>query len=144
MATIQFNNNDTAHSIKGKSQLKKFLLNIFKEENVEVSHISYVFCNDKYLHRLNQTYLEHDTLTDILTFTLSDVGSPIVSDIFISVERVKENAEKLKVSYSEELLRVIIHGILHLCGYNDHSKMEKTFMRTKEDFYLAAYPYRST
>jgi rRNA maturation RNase YbeY len=89
------------------------------------------------LLKLNQQYLNHDTLTDILTFTLSGSSLPIVSEIYISIERVKENAADLKINFLSELYRVIIHGILHLCGYSDTSKLEKSEMRKKEDYYLS-------
>lgn len=86
---------------------------------------------------LNQQYLNHDTLTDVLTFTLSDTGSPVIAEIYISIERVHENAALLKTTYSQELFRVMIHGILHLCGYLDHTLKQKTLIRKKEDHYLA-------
>jgi probable rRNA maturation factor len=86
---------------------------------------------------LNRQYLNHDTLTDILTFTLSGTASSIVAEIYISVERVRENAVSLKTDYQQELLRVMIHGILHLCGYSDHTPKQKTLMRKKENHYLS-------
>lgn len=87
--------------------------------------------------KLNQQYLNHDTLTDILTFTLSNSKMPLVSEIYISIERVKENAGSLDIPFLNELHRVMIHGVLHLCGYSDHSDVEKLMMRQKEDFYLS-------
>ena len=93
--------------------------------------VSYIFCKDDYLLTLNQQYLNHDTLTDILTFTLSGTDSAIVSEIYISVERVKENAISLKTDYQQELFRVMIHGILHLCGYSDHTPKQKSINAKK-------------
>jgi len=88
------------------------------------------------LLKLNQQYLNHDTLTDILTFTLSNSSLSIVSEIYISIDRVQENANEMKIDFTKELYRVMIHGILHLCGYKDHTEEEKRIMRQKEDFYL--------
>jgi rRNA maturation RNase YbeY len=106
------------------------------QEKVVFKTISYIFCNDEFLLKLNQQYLNHDTLTDILTFTLSNSSMPLVSEIYISVERVKENAINLDVPFLSELYRVMVHGVLHLCGYSDHSDSEKLIMRQREDFYL--------
>jgi probable rRNA maturation factor len=122
--------------VKLNRSLRVFLVSIFRNERVPLERLSYVFCTDDYLLSLNQQYLFHDTLTDILTFTLSEPRQPVEGEIYISVDRVRENAIKFKNEYDRELLRVIIHGILHLCGYNDHTSAEKTKMRKKEDLYL--------
>jgi rRNA maturation RNase YbeY len=98
----------------------------------EVEAINYVFCNDEYLLGINQEYLRHDTLTDIITFELSGPGQPLLADIFISVERVRENAANFKVSFLSEIRRVIFHGVLHLAGYKDKKKEDKKRMREKE------------
>ena len=137
MGTISFNNLGVSTILKDKLLLKTLLSSIFAEEGYDFKSVSYVFCTDEFLLKLNQQYLKHDTLTDILTFTLSGTSLPIVSEIYISLERVKENAQNLKVNYEDELHRVMIHGILHLCGYEDHSLKEKSKMRSKEDFYLS-------
>ncbi len=137
MGKISFNNNNINPSLKNKSQLKDFLAAIFEEEKTDFESASYIFCTDDYLHTLNQRYLNHDTLTDIITFTLSGPQRPIISEIYISVDRVRENADSLKVSFVDELHRVMIHGILHLCGYSDHTKELKSAMREKENQYLA-------
>lgn len=137
MGTISFNNRGVSTILKDKLLLKTLLSSIFAEEGYDFKSVSYVFCTDEFLLKLNQQYLKHDTLTDILTFTLSGTSLPIVSEIYISLERVKENAQNLKVNYEDELHRVMIHGILHLCGYEDHSLKEKSKMRSKEDFYLS-------
>ena len=141
MGTIQFNNNGISPSIRDKQKLKQFLASIFSNEGVKFKSISYIFCTDEYLLTLNQQYLDHDTLTDILTFTLSGKDPAIISEIYISVERVKENAFSLKTVYPEELFRVMIHGILHLCGYSDHTPKQKALMREKEDYYLSQYSF---
>ena len=136
MGTISFNRQGVDPHLKDKLLLKTFLTSLFAEEKVDFKSVSYVFCTDKYLLRLNQEYLKHNTLTDILTFTYSDSSLPIVSEIYISIERVMENANFLNVDYEDELHRVMIHGILHLCGYNDGTPKQKADMRAKEDFYL--------
>jgi probable rRNA maturation factor len=141
LGTILFNNNGISPAIKEKAELKQFLVSIFENENVQFKSVSYIFCKDDYLLSLNQRYLNHDTLTDILTFTLSGRATLIISEIYISVERVKENAFHLKTNYRQELYRVMIHGILHLCGYSDHTPMQKSLMRKREDFYLSQYSF---
>ncbi|MEO6844577.1 MAG: rRNA maturation RNase YbeY [Ginsengibacter sp.] len=139
MSIISFNNHGISSNLKDKLLLKTFLSTIFIEEGIGFKSISYIFCNDAYLLKLNQAYLNHDTLTDILTFTLSGSSLAIVSEIYISIERVKENARELNVNYETELRRVMIHGILHLCGYDDLSDSQKIEMRLKEDYYLSKY-----
>jgi probable rRNA maturation factor len=141
LETISFHNNGISPKIRHKKESKDFLVSIFKNENVPFKSISYIFCRDQYLLALNQKYLRHDTLTDVLTFTLSDKAPAIVSEIYISVERVKENAISLKCDYQHELFRIMIHGILHLCGYKDHSPAERTIMRKKEAYYLSLLPF---
>ena len=136
MGTISFNKQNIDPHLKDKLLLKTFLTSIFTKEKVDFKSVKYVFCTDEYLLRLNQEYLKHNTLTDILTFTYSDTFSPIISEIYISIERVRENAGFLKIVYQDELHRVMIHGILHLCGYNDGTPKQKADMRAKEDFYL--------
>ncbi|HET7115748.1 MAG TPA: rRNA maturation RNase YbeY [Hanamia sp.] len=137
MGTISFNNHGVSEVLKDKLLLKTFLSSIFAEEGFDFKSVTYVFCKDEFLLKLNQQYLKHDTLTDILTFTLSGTSLPIVSEIYISIERVKENALSLGENYENELHRVMIHGILHLCGYKDYSPKEKAEMRSKEDYYLS-------
>lgn len=137
MSTISFKNHNIKSELKDKLLIKSLLARVFAEEKVEFKSISYIFCTDEYLLKLNQEYLNHDTLTDILTFTLSGTTLPVVSEIYISIERVRENASKLGLPYRLELYRVMIHGVLHLCGYDDHNPEEKAIMRKKEDLYLS-------
>ena len=137
MGTITFTNHKTKVNIKNKLLLKSLIARVFAEEHVAFQSVSYIFCTDDFLLKLNQEYLKHDTLTDILTFTLSGSSLPVVSEIYISVERVLENSSDLKIPFTTELNRVMIHGILHLCGYNDHTPEEKKTMRKKEDYYLS-------
>ena len=112
---------------------------LIRTEGQNVGEIHYIFCSDEYLLQLNQTHLNHDTLTDIITFQYNEPGEPVVSDIYISVERVKENAISFAVSFSDELLRVIFHGALHLVGYKDKTSAQKTEMRRMEDKYLSVF-----
>lgn len=105
---------------------------VVSSENKELGEVSYIFCNDEYLLEINQQYLNHDTLTDIISFDYTE-GSLISGDIFISIDRVLENANELNIDFNEELKRVMIHGILHYCGYKDKSSDDEILMRTKED-----------
>lgn len=120
-------------------KLKKIIKKIFFAERKTLSQISYVFCNDEYLLELNQKYLKHNTYTDIITFNLSNSESIINAEVYISVERVKENSKVLKEEEESEMARVVFHGSLHLCGYNDKTKGERAVMREKEDEFLKHY-----
>lgn len=115
-----------------KNDLKKWIKNIALSENYRVGEVNYIFCDDAYLHTINVKYLNHDTLTDIITFDYTQQNT-IHSDIYISVERVRENAVDFNTSFEKELLRVMAHGILHLCGYKDKTKQESELMRQKEE-----------
>lgn len=103
-------------------------------EGYELARIDFIFCSDEFLLEVNRTHLDHDFYTDIITFPLN--ANPIMAEIYISLDRVKENAASFKVSFREELLRVIIHGVLHLCGYDDHEEDDIAFIRKKEEYYL--------
>ncbi|GAA4338015.1 rRNA maturation RNase YbeY [Flaviaesturariibacter amylovorans] len=122
-----------------RTSLKKFLLDLAKEEGMGVEAINYIFCSDEYLLEINRQHLNHDTYTDIITFPFSPQGAPILSDIYISVERVRENAGKYGHSFAAELHRVIFHGLLHLCGYKDKKKEEQKAMREREEYWLGRY-----
>ena len=122
--------------------MKDFILSLFKKEKISFKHLTYIFCSDKYLKDLNKRFLNHNFYTDILTFKISGEDEPIVSEIYISTERVLENSKKFEQSYDSELLRVVIHGALHLCGYKDDTAKNKKIMRGKEDYYLETW--RST
>lgn len=135
--TIDFFTLSVTLSLKKRRILRKCLNDLVIRENNDLNSgdVSVIFCDDSYLHDLNQKYLKHSTLTDIITFDYR-AGNMLSGDIFISVERVKENAKKYSQPYKRELSRVIIHGFLHLCGYKDKTKQEKKLMTLKEDFYL--------
>jgi probable rRNA maturation factor len=120
------------------SLLKKFILHIFKKESKKLGSLNYIFCTDKFLLEINQKYLKHDFYTDIITFDLSE-NKAVRAEIYISIDRVRENARKLGGSFKSELHRVIFHGALHLCGYNDKTNAEKKKIRVKEDHYLNKY-----
>ena len=111
---------------------EKWIERVIASEGKKLEEISYIFCDDEYLLNLNEEFLKHDTYTDIITFDYS-VGKILQGDIYISTERVKENSDEFNVSFEEELRRVIIHGVLHLCGYKDKTKEQSLLMRQKEE-----------
>lgn len=139
MTPIFFNYADATLYYKGKTQLKTNVLNLFQQEGASVVRIDYVFCSDEYLLQLNQRHLQHDTLTDIITFDLSEQPGRVIAEIYISIDRVKENAIIHKVTFESELRRVVYHGALHLCGYKDKTLNQKAKMRAKEDKYLKMF-----
>ena len=123
---------ETGFTLQNPDEVGQWVSKIITQEKCEEGEISYIFCDDEYLHKLNLEFLNHDTLTDIISFDNS-LGNQINGDIFISVERVKENAETFNVTFQNELHRVIIHGALHYCGYKDKSEEDASVMRKKED-----------
>ncbi|MCL4155294.1 UNVERIFIED_CONTAM: hypothetical protein GTU68_005674, partial [Idotea baltica] len=120
--------------------LSEWILSIISEKNFSLGEINYIFCDDEYLHKLNVEFLNHDTLTDIISFD-NTVGNLVSGDIFISVERVKENAIDFNVSFDEELYRVMIHGVLHYLGFNDKSEKDNLVMRKAENDALMLLSY---
>ena len=124
--------------LQSRTKLKKFIELIFKKEGRPLLSINYIFCTDKALLEINKQFLKHDFYTDIITFDLSE-SDEIAAEIYISVDRVRDNASLLGVSFKSELHRVIFHGALHLCGYGDKTKGQKAEMREKEDYYLRKY-----
>lgn len=127
------------YSLRDRTRLKSFLPTIFKAEGRDLNSLTYIFCSDKYLLEVNKTYLKHDYYTDIISFNLSGETKSVDGEIYISVDRVVENARKIGVSIKTEIHRVIFHGALHLCGYSDKTKYEKIGMRNKEEEYLDKY-----
>jgi len=125
-------------SLQNRGNLKIFIEDIFKKEKKQLSSLNYIFCSDKKLLEINQSFLNHDFFTDIITFDLSE-DENICAEIYISVDRVKENSKALKASFTSELHRVLFHGVLHLCGYKDKTKAEKQKMREKEEYYINQY-----
>lgn len=132
---ILFTKSDVTFRFSNAAAIRKWILVALKKEGFAAGNIQFIFCSDDYLLQLNQQYLHHDTLTDIITFDYRE-EKKISGDIFISIDRVKENAEKFNVPFKDELHRVMIHGVLHLCGYKDKDKKRKQIMREKENFYL--------
>ena len=130
-------NYETAFILKDENKISNWIEHIISNHGFEVGDINYIFCDDDYLHKLNVEFLQHDTLTDIISFDHT-LGKLIGGDIFISVERVKENATTFQVSFEEELHRVMIHGVLHYLGFNDKSEKEKEIMRNKENEALSS------
>lgn len=129
---ISFFNEDIEFILKKKKTYKNWIFALIETQQGYLKEINFVFCSDKYLHQLNVTYLSHDTLTDIITFPYEHFPD-VAADIFISIERVKENALDFKLDFEIELVRVMAHGILHLCGYGDKNEQEKAIMRSKEN-----------
>ena len=125
-------NSETSFTLKNQKKLVEWISDVVSSEGFQVGEINYIFCDDVYLHKINQEFLNHDTFTDIISFDYT-LGKEVGGDIFISIERVLENAEKFNEVFENELHRVMIHGILHFMGYKDKTKKEKTLMRTKED-----------
>ncbi|MFN7688721.1 MAG: rRNA maturation RNase YbeY [Chitinophagaceae bacterium] len=144
MGSIHFFEEKTAAWFKGRRAMKALLIELFRKEKVELDAIQYVLVSDEALLEVNRSYLNHDYYTDIITFDLSAPGSAKVSDIYISLDRVEENAKQYNQSRINELRRVMIHGCLHLCGYKDKLKTDQLRMREREDYYLRLYTKRST
>lgn len=136
---VSFHYIDAKFYFEKREKLKDFILQLFKREGKKVESINYIFCKDEYLLTLNVEYLNHDTYTDIITFFYSEKDQPITSDVYISIERVRENAEKFGTSFKNELMRVVFHGALHLCGYKDKTEGQKAEMRKMEELYLSIF-----
>lgn len=136
---IQFFFSASNISLSNRNILKHFIATIFKSEGKHLQHLNYVFCSDDFLLDINRTSLNHDYFTDIITFDLSSVKGKVEGEIYISVDRVRDNAQSLSLTIQEELHRVIFHGALHLCGYKDKLPKDIKAMRAAEDKYLALY-----
>ena len=131
-------NYETGFELHGEELYQDWLSRIIISEDKKEGEISYIFCDDEYLLQINIQYLDHDTLTDIISFDYT-MGNEISGDIFISVERVKDNAAEFNVSFDEELKRVMAHGILHYCGYKDKTEQDEIAMRQKEEEKIALF-----
>lgn len=137
--TINFFNEEIDFSLNDENKTKNWILEIASQNKYKINNINYVFCSDEYLLQVNIEHLNHNYYTDIITFDLSEKEDEIESDIFISIDRVTENAVTNNNTFDKELLRVIIHGLLHLIGYNDKSNEEKLLMRKKEEECISLY-----
>lgn len=131
-------NYETDFILENETDYEDWITLSIQSEKKSLGELTYVFCDDDYLHKINVEYLNHDTLTDIISFDYTE-GDVISGDIFISVERVKDNASDFNTSFNEELKRVIIHGVMHYCGYKDKSKEDELLMRNKEDEKIAMF-----
>ena len=131
-------NYETDFVLNNEEAFEEWLSAVILSENKKEGEISYIFCDDEYLHKINVEYLNHDTLTDIISFDYT-VGNELNGDIFVSIERVRDNALDFNVSFEDELKRVLAHGILHYCGYKDTSDSEAELMRSKEDEKIAMF-----
>jgi len=135
---ILFFNEDITFTLKNKQKVRQWIAETVKTEGFSrIAELNFIFCSDAYLLEINKQYLQHDTFTDIVTFDSSEDEEVIAGDIFISIERIQENAQKFGVTEVDELHRVIIHGVLHLCGFGDKKKAEKELMTAKENEHLA-------
>jgi probable rRNA maturation factor len=137
MPTIHFFEEDITYKLKNKLKVRQWITDTIIAEGFKLQELTYIFCSDAYLLQINQQYLAHDTYTDIITFDNSEYEGEITGDIFISIPRIQENASLFKVSETDELHRVIIHGALHLLGYKDKTPLDNKNMTQKEDQYLA-------
>ena len=129
-------NYEIEFSLQDEASVSTWISNLINEEDCREGEINYVFCSDDYLHKINIDFLDHDTLTDIISFDYS-VGKELHGDIYISIDRVIDNAKDFDVQFRDELARVMVHGVLHYCGYKDKSEEDVKIMRSKEDYYLS-------
>ena len=137
--TIFFNNADKSTSLRSRTELKTFINKQCLKEGVHIKTLQYVFCSDTFLLDINKRFLNHNFYTDIISFDLSEQKGSLIGDVYISIDRVKENAKTEGNLYTHELLRVIFHGALHFCGYKDKKPADQKTMRSMEDKWLKAY-----
>ncbi|MDQ3017659.1 MAG: rRNA maturation RNase YbeY [Bacteroidota bacterium] len=136
-AGVHFTNHEINFTLTHQQEVAVWIADAIKEEGFGLDRIDYIFCSDEYLLSINREHLEHDDYTDIITFPLEE--DPIVGEIYISIDRVKENAESFNTTFENELHRVMIHGVLHLCGYDDHDDDDVEEIRKKENYYLGLF-----
>ncbi|MFD2246734.1 rRNA maturation RNase YbeY [Pontibacter ruber] len=134
---IEFISEDVDFSLPNPDKVSDWIASVIEQHEQELIGLTYVFCSDDYLHAINVEYLDHDTLTDIITFDNADEEGTIEGDIFISIDRVRDNATTHGTSFEDEMHRVLIHGVLHLLGYKDKSPEEEVQMRKQEDSCLS-------
>ena len=142
MEKINYFYEDTSFELREQEQIARWVIHTAEVEGYEVAAVNYIFCSDEYLLQVNIDHLQHDYYTDIITFDNSEREGTVESDIFVSIDRIADNAEDQGIAFEDELRRVIIHGILHLVGYNDKSQQEKETMRAKENAYLSLPEYQ--
>jgi probable rRNA maturation factor len=134
---IEFFSEDIEFSLDNPEQISDWIADVIEQNDQELVSLTYIFCSDEYLHQINLEYLDHDTLTDIITFDNADIEGTIEGDIFISIDRVRDNAATHSTSFEDELHRVIIHGVLHLLGFKDKTPEQEATMRKLEDSSLS-------
>jgi len=137
--SISFNKADKNAKLANRTALKAFIEKSIKKEGLSIETLQYIFCSNKFLLDINRSYLQHDYYTDIISFDLSETKGKLIGEVYISIDRVKENAKTHKTSLKEELLRVIFHGALHFCGYKDKKPADIKKMRSQEDKWLKSY-----
>ncbi len=141
-AAVNFFYQDVKFVFTNRRKLKSFLGNLFKKEGLRLESLNVIFCTDVALLEINRDFLQHDYFTDIITFPLNRKNEPIQAELYISIDRIRDNAKRGNVSFKEELHRVIFHGCLHLSGYGDKSSQQIKKMREREDYYLRLYLYK--
>ena len=134
---IEFHSEDLDFSLSNPEQVADWIASIIEQHEFELVGLTYVFCSDDYLHQMNVEYLDHDTLTDIITFDNADEEGTVEGDIFVSIDRVRDNAQTLGIPFEDELHRVLIHGVLHLLGFKDKTDEQEALMRKQEDSCLS-------
>jgi probable rRNA maturation factor len=136
---VHFFSHDIPTSLKNTPKLKLFIESVFRKEMQSLNSINYIFCSDEVILEINRKYLNHDSYTDVITFDLSPNNKAISAEVYVSIERIRDNAKQLGLSVKSELHRVLFHAALHLCGYKDKKKKDKERMRKREDELLTRY-----
>lgn len=136
---VNFFYQDVSFAFASRQNLKLFIEKLFKKEKYQLQQVNIIFCSDEALLKINRDFLQHDYYTDIITFPLSEQGAPVNAELYISVDRIRDNAGQLGISFKRELHRVVFHGCLHLTGYNDKSSQQIKTIREREDYYLRLY-----
>jgi rRNA maturation RNase YbeY len=137
LGELNFFSEEIHYRLRNIKKLRTWVQNTIQNEGGELETINFIFTSDSYLHKINVDYLQHDTYTDIITFEYNEANMPIISDIYISIDRCRENAKNYKIKLTDEVHRIIIHGVLHLLSYKDKTKKDKELMTSKEDYYLS-------
>jgi len=140
---VSFNYADRQLAINNKLKLRGFIAELFKQEKIALQRLTYIFCSDEFLLQINKNFLQHDYYTDIITFDLSE-GEAVTGEVYVSIDRIKDNANTLNLPFFEEVLRVVFHGALHLCGYKDKKAADIKIMRQLENKYINIYKKSST
>lgn len=136
---VNFFYQEVSFAFSSRQSLKLFIEKLFKKEKYTLQQLNIIFCSDDALLQINKDFLQHDYYTDIITFPLSEKDTPVIAELYISIDRIRDNAAQLGISFKRELHRVIFHGCLHLVGYNDKSSQQIKIIREREDYYLRLY-----